>query len=153
MSFFISQHVPPILWSPLWNFACKFFRGKGLSLIMCYTDLNTIDLILKESSCQILYWWPTSDSIFEPKTSFLVAHPTSETILRIPGNFAAPVRTGGGQDAEKWGWEKAKNWNRAMREAVKAVQRGWKEWKMVDLPPGTWCSSPSCSLLSRNSHL
>lgn len=42
--FIISQHRPPILWSPLWNFACKFFWGKGLSLIMCYTDLNTIDL-------------------------------------------------------------------------------------------------------------
>lgn len=110
-------------------------------------------LILRESSCQILYWWPTYDLVFQLRTPFLVAHPNSETVLRLPGSFAAPVMRGGGQATENWGWEKAKNWNRAMREAVKAVQREWKEWKMVDLSPGTWCSCPSCSLLSRNYHL
>lgn len=48
-------------------------------------------LIPSEAFCQILCWWPTSDFSFQLQTSFLVAKPTSGTILRLPGSFSAPV--------------------------------------------------------------
>lgn len=92
--FIISQHVPPILWSPLWNFAWKSYSRKGtLSRYVLYRlehHRSPKGLILRDNSCQILYWWPTFDYIFQLRTSFLAAHPTSETNLRLPGSFACP---------------------------------------------------------------